>query len=64
MSLSSRSQTISRSVLDDKLKNIQHGKYDNYLSLSYNDPTDASSVFVASHKLWILPMATNGNKVF
>ena len=57
------SKTISRAVLDDKLKNIQHGKYD-YLALSNNDPTDASSVFVASHKLWILPMATNGNKVF
>ena len=64
MSLSNRSQTISRAVLDDKLKNIQHSKYDNYLPFSYNGLTDASSPFVASYELWILPVATNGNWVF
>ena len=64
MSLSSRSQTISRAVLDDKLKNIQHSKYDNYLPFSYNGLADASSLFVASHELWSLPMATNSNSFF
>ena len=59
-----RSQTISRAVLDDRLKNIQHSKYDNYLPFSYNGLTDASFLFVASHVPWILPLATNGNWVF
>ena len=64
INMSSHSQTISRAVLDDKLKNIQHSKYDNYMPFSYNGLSGASSLFVASHELWSLPMATNSNFFF
>ena len=69
INMSSCRQTISREVLVDKLK-VQHGKCDNHLRLSYNRLTNQGSgrchcyVFGASHQLWDLPLATNGNWVF
>ena len=57
----------STAVLYYKLK-VQLGKWDNNLTLSYNRFSDAGSVsnyaVAASHKLWILPLATNGDWVF
>ena len=65
-------QTISRAVLDA----VTSWRWDKHLPLSYNRLqlcnclTDTGSVrcrchvFGASHQLWGLPLATNGNWVF